>query len=52
VLINYSTEDLTIEPVIKQGWKIVKSFYGDYSAEKSVTIKANDALVLSVQQKK
>lgn len=49
VLINYSTEDITVEPVIKNGWKVVKSIYGNFVSEKSLKIKANDALVLSVK---
>jgi hypothetical protein len=51
VLINYSTEDITLNPIVKNGWKIAKSIYGDI-AETSLTIKANDALVISVQSKK
>ncbi len=50
VLINYGTEDITIAPIIKQGWKIYKSIYGTFSSQKSITIKSNDALVLSMQQ--
>jgi hypothetical protein len=49
VLINYSTEDITVEPVIKNGWKVAKSIYGNFKSEKSLQIKANDALVLSVK---
>ncbi|MFP5040866.1 glycoside hydrolase 5 family protein [Parasediminibacterium sp. JCM 36343] len=52
VLINYGTEDLTIAPIIKNGWKIAKSLYGNYTSEKQLVLKANDALVLSVQAKK
>jgi hypothetical protein len=51
VLINYGTEDINIIPLLKSGWKIAKSFYGNYVSEKSLTVKANDALVLSVQSK-
>ncbi|MEO7765784.1 MAG: hypothetical protein ABIS01_00105, partial [Ferruginibacter sp.] len=52
ILINYSTQDITVEPAVKDGWKIAKSIYGVYGSEKSLTIKANDALVISVQSKK
>jgi hypothetical protein len=48
ILINYSTEDITIEPIIRKGFKIDKCIYGAYSVGSLLTVKANDALVLSV----
>jgi len=52
VLINYSTEDITVFPSIKNGWTTINALYGNYVSEKSLTIKANDALILSLQLKK
>jgi len=51
VLINYSTEDITIKPTVMDGWNIAKAIYGNYISERSLTIKANDALVVSLKSK-
>lgn len=50
-LINYTTEDITIEPIVKKGFVIDKGIYGSFSGGSSLTVKANDALVLSVIKK-
>ncbi|MBC7720741.1 MAG: cellulase family glycosylhydrolase [Pedobacter sp.] len=50
VLINYSTEDITVKPVIQVGWKITKTVYGSGVAAKSVVVKANDAVVVTLQK--
>ena len=51
ILINYSQEDITVKPVFKSGWKIAKNLYGDAPSGGSFVIRANDAMVLSMQSK-
>ncbi len=48
VLINYSTDDILFDTVIKNGWKITTSLYGTKPLSNSFNIKANDALVLTI----
>ena len=52
VLINYSTAGITINPVIKEGWKTDQLFYGDAVSAGTLIVKAKDAVVLSLQIKK
>ena len=50
VLINYSPEIGVSTFTLKDGWTISKSLYGELPADKHLTINANDALVLMVNQ--
>ena len=46
ILINYSPEAITTNLVLKNGWKIGGSLYGNVSTGEVATIKGNDAVVL------
>jgi beta-galactosidase len=50
ILINYNSEDASIDFRIKEGWKISGCLYGEMPALKNVTIKGNDALVLMMKK--
>jgi endo-1,4-beta-mannosidase len=46
ILVNYSTESIISKVEIKEGWKIKSVLYGNKPTENSITIPANDAVVL------
>ncbi len=48
ILINYNTEDVATNVIVKEGWKVSGSLYGIVPSDNSYSIKANDALVLRV----
>lgn len=50
VMVNYSTEDVTTNAVIKDGWKVSSSLYGSKPSGNTVSIKANDAVVLKLSK--
>lgn len=50
ILINYSTEDIASEIKIKQDWTVKSALYGNKPSGSSVTIAANDAVVLTLKK--
>jgi len=50
ILINYSTEDIVSDVVVKEGWKVKSALYGNLPISDAVTIPANDALVLKINK--
>jgi endo-1,4-beta-mannosidase len=50
VLINYNPEDAVTPVKIKDGWKVSSSLYGKMPSGNSVTVKANDAVVLILKK--
>jgi len=50
ILINYSTEDLSSDITIKQGWKVKSALYGNMPNDNTVSISANDAVVLKINK--
>ena len=51
VLINYSPADVSTSARLLDGWKITGSLYGPKPADKTLILKANDALVLTLRKK-
>ncbi|SFQ81023.1 beta-mannanase [Hymenobacter arizonensis] len=51
VLINYSPSDIATTAHLLEGWKIASSLHGPKPASTSLTLKANDALVLTLRRK-
>lgn len=49
VLINYSTNAIDTKINIKTGWKITSWLYGNKSLNNNLSIKANDAIVIKVE---
>jgi beta-galactosidase len=50
VLINYNYEESSSDFKLKDGWKISEALYGKLPSGKSLTIQANDAVVLKVRK--
>jgi len=46
ILINYSTDNITTRTTIQQGWKVKSVLYGNNINNDSITIPANNAVVL------
>ncbi|WP_281865159.1 glycoside hydrolase family 2 TIM barrel-domain containing protein [Flavobacterium sp. GSB-24] len=50
ILINYSAENSTAEIKIKEGWNVKSALYGSKPSGSSLTIAANDAVVLMLKK--
>ena len=50
VLINYSAENIVSQIKIKEGWHIKSALYGSRPSGSSLTIAANDAIVLLMKK--
>lgn len=50
ILINYSTDNISTNAFIKDGWKITGCLYGNKPSGSTIDIKANDALVLTLSR--
>ncbi|MDZ7615309.1 MAG: hypothetical protein U5K51_17630 [Flavobacteriaceae bacterium] len=50
ILINYGTEALSSKILIKQGWKVKSALYGDMPNDNTVSIAANNAVVLKINK--
>lgn len=50
IMINYSKEDISTNVQIKDGWKVSSFLYGTKPLSNGFSIKANDALVLSISK--